>query len=62
MSFLEDFAQVDVSGIERMRANDRARKARKKQRKYVKRKARQAAFLAVGIQMNKAIRETIDNS
>lgn len=60
--FWEEWAAVDVSGINRMRARSRKQHQQKKQRKYMRRKKRQLTCLAIGISVNKSIRKMIDNA
>lgn len=60
--FCEAWADVDVSGIDRMRARSRKQRQQKKQRKYMRRKQRQLTCLAIGISVNKSIQKMIDNA
>ena len=60
--FWEEWAAVDVSGINRMRARSRKQRQQKKQRKYMRRKQRQIAHLAIAKRVNKSIQKMIDNA
>lgn len=60
--FCEAWADVDVSGIDRMRARSRKQRQQKKQRKYMRRKQRQLRCLAIGVSANKSIQKMIENA